>query len=99
MEEKVCIPSLATYIVVIGGLCWVGNVDETFSLKKLVVGKGFVPFVLTYGILIDGFCKHKRCSETKLVLEMYNKGLEAGHIVYTALIGGFARQGGEAFWV
>ncbi|KAB5532205.1 hypothetical protein DKX38_018875 [Salix brachista] len=48
----------------------VGNVDETFSLQKLVVGKGFVPHVLTYGILIDGFCKQKRCSEAKLVLEI-----------------------------
>uniref|UniRef100_A0A6N2KZK7 Pentacotripeptide-repeat region of PRORP domain-containing protein n=1 Tax=Salix viminalis TaxID=40686 RepID=A0A6N2KZK7_SALVM len=41
----------------------------------------------------------KRCSEAELVLEMYNKGSEPGHIAYTALIGGFARQGGEAFWV
>ena len=64
-----------------------------------MVGKGFVPYVFTYGILIDGFCKQKRCSEAKLVLEMYNKGLEPGHIAYTALIGGFSRQGGEAFWV
>ncbi|URE05322.1 PPR repeat [Musa troglodytarum] len=50
------------------------------------------PNVFTYGALVDGLCKAHKVVEARGLLDaMTSAGCESNHIVYDALIAGFAR--------
>ncbi|KAM7269246.1 hypothetical protein ACFE04_024743 [Oxalis oulophora] len=50
-------PTERSYELLIKGLCVVGKMEEAFKLQAEMMGKGFEPSLLIYGVFIDGYMK------------------------------------------
>jgi len=52
-----------------------------------------LPDVITYNVILDGFCRQGRMKEAELVLEkMIEKGVNPDRFTYTSLINGHVSQ-------
>ncbi|CAK9174850.1 unnamed protein product [Ilex paraguariensis] len=110
MLSEGCIPNVVTFTALIDGHCKAGELEKACQIYARMRGNDKVPDVdmyfrvsssnikepnvVTYGALVDGFCKAHRVEEARNLLDaMSTEGCEPNHIVYDALIDGFCKVG------
>ncbi|KAL3698290.1 hypothetical protein R1sor_012366 [Riccia sorocarpa] len=78
MKVRGCEPDTVTYTTAIGAACKARKADEAFSLHKEMVGKGHTVDVGTWTMLMD--------VASKTGLEMEEKGLRPGVVIYSQIL-------------
>lgn len=74
-------------------LCDSGRIVEAYKLLRGLADAGAVPDIVTYNILIDGFCKAKNMNvATALFKELRFKGYAPDAVTYATLVGGYLRE-------
>ncbi|KAJ1401844.1 Tetratricopeptide-like helical domain superfamily [Sesbania bispinosa] len=80
--------------IAVKGLCNLGNVEEGRRLIKYRWGKGCVPHVVFYNVIIDGYCRKGDLKGASRVLkELKLKGFLPTLETYEALVNGFCKAG------
>ncbi|XP_018472499.1 pentatricopeptide repeat-containing protein At1g06710, mitochondrial [Raphanus sativus] len=110
MVSEGCVPNIVTYSALIDGHCKAGQTEKACRIFERMCGSkdvvpdvdmyftqhddGERPNVVTYGALVDGFCKSHRVEEARKLLDaMSTEGCEPNEIVYDALIDGLCKVG------
>ncbi|CAD6236569.1 unnamed protein product [Miscanthus lutarioriparius] len=76
-----------------GSKYWV-KVEEILHLLDQMKSEGLKPDIVTYGTIIDGYCKAKDMHKANECLtELMKNGLRPNAVIYNALIGGYGRNG------
>ncbi|KAK6128381.1 hypothetical protein DH2020_037857 [Rehmannia glutinosa] len=90
---KNCTPDNAISSTLIHWLCKEGKVWEARKLFD-EFGRGSIPSVLTYNMLIEGMCdKGELCEAGKLWDDMVERGCPPNSFTYNVLIKGFCKVG------
>nr|XP_027098337.1 pentatricopeptide repeat-containing protein At2g01740-like [Coffea arabica] len=99
MMRKVCSglmnvrPDLVTFNAMFNGFCKVGTVEELLVYMSLM-WKVCVPNVVTYGILVDTYCKMNNVNMAYRVFkDMKSSGVFPNLQIFTSLIDGYCKAG------
>ncbi|CAL9022196.1 unnamed protein product [Prunus brigantina] len=93
-------PNERTYTMLIDDFSQQGFLNEAYDGWKMpfesqqdMTGKGLSPHVLSYSIIITGFCRHQELESTfRMKLEMMDKGVSPDAVTYSSLIQGVCQQ-------
>ncbi|KAH0918438.1 LOW QUALITY PROTEIN: hypothetical protein HID58_026098 [Brassica napus] len=89
-------PTAVTHSVIISGLCSAGKIEEAREEAELVfdkmVGRGNLPDLVTYTIMIQTYCRLMELQKANDLLEaMKQRGIKPDLIIYTVLFHGYLR--------
>ncbi|KAK7280132.1 hypothetical protein RJT34_25194 [Clitoria ternatea] len=74
-------------------MCEAGQVFNAYKLLVQLADSGVLPDIMTYNILINGFCKKRNINGAlKLFKDLQLKGLSPDSVTYGTLIDGLYRR-------
>ncbi|MCP6508469.1 pentatricopeptide repeat-containing protein, partial [Klebsiella pneumoniae] len=80
---------------VISGFCKVGQLRKAGDVAKDIRAWGLAPSVVTYNILIDGYCKRGRAGRMyhvdALLKEMVEAGISPDVVTFGVLFNGYCK--------
>ncbi|GKD73852.1 putative pentatricopeptide repeat-containing protein, partial [Tanacetum coccineum] len=94
MDFYGCEPSVYSYNVIMNVLVDFGYFDQAHKVYMRMIDKGVVPDVYSYTIRIKAFCRTRRSSVARRLLENVNVfGCELNGVAYCTVVGGFYEEG------
>ncbi|KAL5199903.1 hypothetical protein ABZP36_021106 [Zizania latifolia] len=98
MQLKGCIPTAATYNVLVHGLLVCRRAGAAMGVMRRMEREGVMPGLMTYGAVVDGLVRCGRVHDAwKVAEEMEGNGLAPNEFVYSSVITGFCKSG-EIDW-
>ncbi|KAJ6873299.1 hypothetical protein NC651_032237 [Populus alba x Populus x berolinensis] len=110
MVSKGCTPNVYTYTSLMNGYCKIERIEEAVQLLdetlrkgrplaaqqlfRYICAHGHTPNIMTYGVLLDGLCKHGNLEEAfALFQEMQRSTVKPNLVIYTILIDSLCKCG------
>uniref|UniRef100_A0A0A9CRE8 PROP1-like PPR domain-containing protein n=1 Tax=Arundo donax TaxID=35708 RepID=A0A0A9CRE8_ARUDO len=94
MRALGCEPTIRTYNSLVGGLCYVGRLEEALDLLNKLKDSPKTPDIYTFTIVLDGFCKVGRTEEAMAIFhDAIGMGLSPTTFTYNALLNGHCKEG------
>lgn len=88
-----CEPTIRTYNSLVGGLCYVGRLEEALELLKKLKDSPLTLDIYIFTIVLDGFCKVGRTEATAIFHDAIGMGLSPTTFTYNALLNGHCKEG------